>query len=130
MISSYLYTAGFKELEQNYAIESNQRAFRAILAQLKYNYLLNLDYAYWTDTHQFMHDNNKHFMDENLTVDLFNDNKIDVVILLSENKKLVWGKSYNLYKKQLSTIPPYLLSFLQRQLPQILINKNIINKEI
>lgn len=107
-ISRYLYTSGFKNLEISFAKESNQRAYEAMLSELKHIYLLNLDYAYWDETYDYINDQNKNYSDKNLIMDLFEDNNINYVLLVNKNQQIIWGKGYSLIDKKYIALPTFL----------------------
>ena len=124
LISRSLYSSSFANLEINYALDSNNRAYHSVLSELKHIHILNTDYAFWNDTYNYLMGTNPKYEADNLVKDLFTDNNIDYVLLLDKNKKFKWHKFFDRKISKLRNTPKTLKVFLQKNIDKILATNN------
>ncbi len=126
-VSEILFSSGFKDLEKTFSKESNNRVFNIIKGNLQYIYRMNVDYAFWDDTYQFVLNKNKTFKKELLVPALFTDNRLNYVILTNRRGQLIWGKQYSYKEKKLIEAPRELVRYVQDHGDMLINNRATLN---
>ncbi|MFA6170636.1 MAG: CHASE4 domain-containing protein [Candidatus Margulisiibacteriota bacterium] len=96
----------FLEAELNDAVSRTERiqgAFQAIeLETLEY---MLLDWSIWDDAYQFVVDRNKKFVEVNISDSTMGNLRLNALLFLDLNGKLVYGAGYDLVKKIRTPLP-------------------------
>ncbi len=129
-LSSVLSHKGVHEIEVNVAKENNQRVLNMIKTNLKYIYLLNLDNAYWDDMYNYILNPRQEFIEHNLANNLFEDNRINYVVLLDSKLNIKWHKGFSLAKKINIDVPGALLDYLKLNAARLIDKRDILNNLI
>jgi len=103
----------YEILEKKQVIEDIDRTQNAIHNMKNALVLLNMDWAGWDDTYQFMMDKNKKFIATNLVPITYENQKLNYILLFNTQGKFVIGKQYDATKKTLSPVSPELISYLE-----------------
>ncbi|MBM3493241.1 MAG: PAS domain S-box protein [Armatimonadetes bacterium] len=86
-----LVHTGFREAENEHAQRNVTRVVRAVEAMATDLDGSAQDWAYWDDTYAFARDRNRGYIASNLGADMFNTLKVDVLAILDNRGRLVWG---------------------------------------
>ncbi|MRR13980.1 PAS domain S-box protein, partial [archaeon] len=92
----FVILQSFIELDRHAAEENMERCNAALNREIK---LLNRfvhDWSAWDDTYNFTHDKNGEFIKENLTWEVFRDQKLNIIHIYDTRGRLIWGKTYDL----------------------------------
>lgn len=105
----------FLEAEQNDAINRTERiqgAFRAIeLDTIEY---MLLDWSLWDDSYQFVVNRNEKFIATNITETTFRNLRLNALIYLDLNGRVVYGVGYDQKNKEIGPLPAKLKEYCQQ----------------
>lgn len=120
--SESIFVSGFEKLERDLSADGANRVYHVSLSSLNYIYLQNLDTAYWDEAYKYMQGNNPDFLQKNFPSEFFVDNKLNYLIIINKDGKIVWSEGYNLKKKMTEAVDPNILSFFQENALSMLID--------
>lgn len=104
MAARLIVVSGFRDLENRKAIENNQRAMNTLNDEINNISEKVLDWAYWTDTYDFMIDRNQEYLDNNVyPISTFSNININLCLFINENGELING--FNTSLKEPREIP-------------------------
>jgi diguanylate cyclase (GGDEF)-like protein/PAS domain S-box-containing protein len=87
------------------------------------------DYAAWNDTYQFIEDGNQHYIDSNLTPEVFTLTKPNLLLYIHSSGRIVFGTGFNYHNQKYEPIPKEIQKRLQLQDP-LLQHKNPESKVV
>ena len=71
------------------------------------------DWAQWDDAYAFVSGNNPNFVKKDLPPNTFSRIDVNLIIIVNNNGKIMYGKAYNLKQTNITSLPKNLTS-LQR----------------
>lgn len=89
-----------------------ERSLRALNEQITEIDAKAWDYAAWDDTYSFMKTRNQNYLIDNYGDSTLNINKLNFVLLVDNNGKILFKKGYNLKTDQQSALPQGLLQLI------------------
>lgn len=114
VLTAYLTISGFIHLEKKVTIDNSDRVMRVLVANLERIYLPNSDYAYWDEMYQYVQNKNANFVQTNLAEDFFKTNKLNYVLILDNDGKIILSKGYDLTKNTETKIPAPIEDFFKK----------------
>lgn len=94
------------------ALESTVSSFKS---DMKHTYSISRDYAVWSETYQFVQNQNPGWADQNMGDDFFSRFDIDYVLVFNSSNQLVFGKGYNASSQRIEPVPASLANNLQER---------------
>ncbi|MEQ8175193.1 MAG: CHASE4 domain-containing protein [Syntrophomonadaceae bacterium] len=110
-------------LENKDVSENMERAVNAIEREHHSLEVIGADWATWDDAYRFIVDRNQEFIDANLVDSAFSTKKINLMIFIDTNGRLVYAKGFDLKSNSNAPVPESLVQKL-RQNPQLLRSDN------
>ena len=80
------------QLEKVVAIKDINKCIGTIYSELKHLAILNHDWAAWDNTHSFIQNKNKNYINSNLKINSLLDNKLNFIFFYNEKQNMIWGK--------------------------------------
>ena len=99
-ISKMVVYPGFVAIEEDFAVKNLNRAKDALARELYHLEILTRDWAYWTDTYDFIEDLNPKYIESCLNDDTFVTNNIQAIYYLDTQGKIVWHRICELPDEQ------------------------------
>lgn len=96
----------FAQLERQSLEDDLQRAINALNDVLVKQDVLNLDWAAWDDTYQFIQDRNETYIESNLLDQTFIDTQLNLMIFVNMDGDLVFGKQFDLDRQEALSVMP------------------------
>jgi class 3 adenylate cyclase/sensor domain CHASE-containing protein len=124
LASESIFVSGFEKLERDLATDSANRVYHVSLALLNYIYLQNMDSSYWDEAYNYMKGNNPDFIQKNFSSDFFVDNKINYLIVMNKDGKIVWSEGFDLKTRATQPVDQNILSFFQENGVSLLIDND------
>ncbi len=87
---------GFLALERVEAKEDMERCVHAFSREVEHLSLLCHDWAAWDDTYEFVVDGNQEYKDANLLAGTFVNAGLNMILVIDNDGKVVWGKIIDL----------------------------------
>lgn len=114
MVSQLILKQSFQQLE-NQQVERNLGRVNESLGDLLNNVRrVNLDWAHWDDTYQFIQDLNKNYIKANLSsTTTFTDTAVDMFLYFDKNGQYKRGNVYDPTKGQFIPLPEELKPYLK-----------------
>lgn len=84
----------FLELEREHVDANIQRVVRALDNETHHLNLLTRDWSMWDDTYQYVVDQNPEYETSNLVDSSFTTNQVNLIYLINNSGKTVWGKVF------------------------------------
>ncbi len=81
------------------------------------------DWAAWTDTYQFIENENQHYIDSSLAPEVFTLTKLNLILYLNSSGRIVFGTGFDYHNAKHKPIPEEIQKRLQLQDP-LLQHKN------
>jgi sensor domain CHASE-containing protein/signal transduction histidine kinase len=100
---------GFARLEEEDVQQNVERVSSTIRNDINTLDALELDWAAWDDTYEFIQDVNQDYIDSNLVDETFPNMRINFILYVNAEGDLVYGKGYDLQNKEPIPIPESLL---------------------
>lgn len=79
-------------LERKGAQKDVSRCEGALQREIEHLNLLTNDWAAWDDTYRFIQDRNEDYIESNLVIETFSDNRLDLIYFLNSRRETVWGE--------------------------------------
>lgn len=98
VILRYVVLDSFIRLEQDEAFKDIQRIEHAINREVHHLGLICHDWSSWDDMYEFVNDMNHEFINSTLIYNSFKANNCNLIVILDNSLKMVWGKIYDLDK--------------------------------
>jgi sensor domain CHASE-containing protein len=92
---------GFVTLEKDEANNDIIRVVEAIQREVHHLESLVHDWSAWNDTYDFIQNRNSDYIDDNLVLSSFTDNELNIIYLLDNQGKLIWGEIRDLESEEL-----------------------------
>jgi len=108
---------GFVMLEHDEAKKDIIRSVEAIQRETHHLDALCHDWAAWNDTYDFIQDRNSDYINSNLVLTSFTDNELNIIYLLDNKGKLVWGEIRDLKSEELIHLPEFSAAALTQTHP-------------
>jgi signal transduction histidine kinase len=99
-ISKVVIYPGFINIEEDFAVKNLNRAKDALTRELYHLEILTKDWAYWTDTYEFIEDLSPKYIESCLNDDTFVTNNIQAIYYLDTQGKIVWHRICELPDEQ------------------------------
>ncbi|MBF0413680.1 MAG: EAL domain-containing protein [Desulfamplus sp.] len=116
----------FEALEDkliNSDLNRSKNAISAIISNLD---ILVADWAFWDDTYFFLQGEKSDYIDINLPIETFINQKNNIIAVLNTKKEIVWGKYLPASEKELLPIPD---KFIEVITPLFKTSKDISDKD-
>ena len=105
-VAEVIFQDSFVTLENQQASRNVQRAVNALSIETSDLNVATQDWSNWDDTYKFAANGDQDYIDKNFMDNIFENGKINLIIVLNKNKQIVHGKAYDLNKHQEIPIPP------------------------
>ena len=99
-LQKFVILPGFTELEYAEAEKDMDRVTGAIKAEVQHLDTLCWDWSAWDDTYEFVVTRSRKYMESNLVLSTFADNRINLIYFLSNNRVVIWGEILDLKSKE------------------------------
>jgi len=109
--------AHFESVERKVMVEELQSVERAFEGSVEELSLVTRDWAQWDDTYNFMETGSEEYVKSNLVDATFKSLKVNMILYISVNGDIVWGKAYNLSAEREESLPETLLLHTKRDSP-------------
>ncbi len=109
-LSTLTIGRGFNRLEQTDAEENVQRVLNAFSDSIIQFRLIALDWSIWTDSYQFMRDNNAKYRNENLTADGLKRINVDLIAYIQRSGAIQYSGAVD--RGALKSLTPRLKQWL------------------
>ena len=93
MIHRHVLLPRFLELERQHINTNVQRVVRSLENELHHLSMLTNDWSAWDDTYKYIEDHNSEYESSNLTDSAFSINKVNLIYLLDNSGRAVWGRA-------------------------------------
>jgi len=117
----FILLDSFADLEHRYMEKDVERALNALRSDLAVLDGTALDWAAWDDTYAFAASRDSRFAEANLSDDVFSYLRLNVMVFLDTEGKLILGKAYGLQPGRTASFLDSLLERLSQQ-PEFLQN--------
>jgi diguanylate cyclase (GGDEF)-like protein len=97
----------FIDLEEAYIQDNLVRVIKAVSQELVHLNKLNVDWAHWDDTYEFMLTKAPDYITSNLTEDAASGLSLNFFYFIDNQGGIVWGQSINLQTKQEMSIDEF-----------------------
>jgi two-component sensor histidine kinase/sensor domain CHASE-containing protein len=124
LLSSFVLVRGFKHLEKIIVINNIDRVYNALNKSAKNLYKLNLDWAHWDDTYNFIQNVNKNYIKTNLTATTHQDTGLNTLLFYDKFGNLKYASYYDFATDKLAPTPKSILSYFKIH-KQLVLHKNI-----
>ncbi|OGM26014.1 hypothetical protein A2962_03625 [Candidatus Woesebacteria bacterium RIFCSPLOWO2_01_FULL_39_61] len=98
------------QIERNLARVSH--SLQQVISEVEF---LNRDWAQWDDAYQFVQDRNQRFIDVNLVDQTFSSARLNAIVFVDNEGRIVYEKGYDLGDNRTVLIPESLKSHINRQ---------------
>jgi len=95
----------FSRLEKQVVEKNVDRVMNALSDELNSLSTTASDYACWDDTHAFIADGNRGYIDSNLVDLTFIQLRLNLMLLIHSSGRVVFGKSFDLKKREAMSVP-------------------------
>jgi len=95
-IQRFIIYPSFLSLEQEEAIKDAMRVERAINREIHHLDSFVHDWSSWDDTYEFIETFSSDYINTNLSIATFTDNKLNLIYYCNKDGKVAWGKIYDL----------------------------------
>lgn len=119
--SESIFVSGSEKLEKDLARDSAHRVYHVSLSILNYMYLQNLDMAYWDEAYSYIQGKNPDFIQKNFLTDFYIDNKVNYLMLIDDQSKVVFSQGFDLNKKMEVPVEQEVLDFFKKNALEMLI---------
>ncbi len=93
VLSQTILLGGFRKLEEDDTRRNVGRALSALETEIKNLSSLNLDWASWDDSYQFIVERNTDYIKSNLNDETLAKQKLNLIMYLDSSGKIVFGKA-------------------------------------
>ena len=116
IVAELIFQNSFTTLENQQALRSVQRAVNALSIETSDLDRATQDWANWDDTYSFATNGNQDYIDKNFMDSIFENAKINLILVLDKNKQIVHGKAFDLNKDHEVPIPQELYKYLSEDI--------------
>ena len=95
LVQYFVIVPSFVKVERQQGLINLERITNAIDLELASLKMISWDYASWTDTYNFVQDQNQSYVDNNLTDETIENFGIQLLVILNEKNEFVWGKTFD-----------------------------------
>jgi diguanylate cyclase (GGDEF)-like protein len=95
LVQYFVIVPSFVKVERQQGLINLERITNAIDSELASLKMISWDYASWTDTYNFVQDQNQSYVDNNLTDETIENFGIQLLVILNEKNEFVWGKTFD-----------------------------------
>jgi signal transduction histidine kinase len=92
IVSRWSVLPSFVALERDEAAKDMKRCALALQREVHHLHLFAGDWAGWDDTYKFVLDGNGDYVDSNLSLETFTENRISLLCIVDVHGELVWGR--------------------------------------
>lgn len=93
------------QFERELAINELERFLKSFEKELVYLNRTCADYSWWDDTYEFVINKNETYKQINLLPQTYEENNINMILIINKMGEVVFGEWYNLDKKQKDKLP-------------------------
>ncbi len=108
---SYIELRSFAQLEEQLAMRNVQRVRNEIDSTVEMLAAFAADYASWDDTYAYMESRDPTYIQSNFVESTFADNRLNLVLLVAPDGKVVYGRAYDLEHETFVPLPESLRHF-------------------
>lgn len=91
-VQRFVIYPSFVELERNEAKKDIQRCVEALRREIYHLGIITDDWAAWNDTYHFVEHPNADYIESNLVVETFTDNRLNLIYFYNAIGQVVWGE--------------------------------------
>ena len=110
--SLFIVLDGFETLEADNVEQDLQRTRNTVLAELRSMESVNADWAFWTDTFDFMNGEYDEYVEANITADTLVNLETDVILFVDVSGDVLLGSAVDLESWEEIPVPEGLEAFL------------------
>src|SRR5262245_7131138 len=114
LVVSLISMAGFSTVESQDARQNVSRAQQALDDEISKLSTSVGDWAPWDDSYNFMLDQNRDFIDSNLSGDALANLKINLMVFVDNDHQIFYGVGYDLVQGQEAPLPEDLGVYLNQ----------------
>ncbi len=86
---------GFISLEQDEAVKNIQRVIAATDNEIEYLCSTCKDWSSWDDTYDFIQSADQKYIEANLQIDTFENNRLNLIYFCNDEGRVIWGEMRN-----------------------------------
>ncbi|KGK99178.1 hypothetical protein LI82_03880 [Methanococcoides methylutens] len=94
-VSQFIVKGSYIELEQQQALKDANGMRVLIESDLKSLGVLNVDYAIWDDSYEFIVSRDEEYAKSNLITETFESNRLDLLVYVDSSGEMVYGAMYD-----------------------------------
>jgi sensor domain CHASE-containing protein len=111
-LAQIILLGSFVKLEEKYARNDVKRALDALTNEISTLDLKASDWSNWDDTYEFINDVNQHYIRSNLGDDAFPLLRVNLILFINSNGRMVFGKAFDLHNNRGMPVPQSLLEHI------------------
>ena len=108
----FILLPSFTRIERNDTRLNVERVLRILAAEHENLRTLVHDWSAWDDTYKFVQDKNLEYLKSNIQDSTFKDIKINLLLILDQAGKTVYGRGYDAKTKKQVPVPPGLTKYM------------------
>lgn len=117
ILSQTVMLGSFRKLEEDDTRQNVGRARSALSTEVKNLSSLNLDWASWDDSYQFIKDRNREYIKSNLNLETLAKQRLNLIIYLDSGGRIVFGKGLDHRAMKEAPLPKGVLPHITPQSP-------------
>jgi|GEM_PF-442806 len=117
VFSSMVILSSYSDLERQYTAKDLQQAVTRVDDETSTLSALVSDWGPWDDAYNFVQGNKADFVATNLAPDTFNNLRLNVILIIDKNGKIIYSGAYNLSSRTVAPVPPDLVARLTLENP-------------
>ncbi|HEX5691655.1 MAG TPA: CHASE4 domain-containing protein, partial [Roseiflexaceae bacterium] len=104
----FLLLDSYLSIEEQDVRNNTERALNALADELSALSRTAGDYAAWDDTYDFMQSGDPSYVEINYLDETFQRNRLSLVLIIDPDKRLVFGKAFDLHANRTTPVPEQL----------------------
>jgi|WetSurMetagenome_2_1015567.scaffolds.fasta_scaffold00450_17 PAS domain S-box-containing protein len=117
VFSSIVILSNYSDLEQQYTAKDLQQAVTRVEDETNTLSAIVSDWGPWDDDYNFVQGNKPDFVITNLVPDTFNNLRVNVILIIDKNGRVVYSGAYNFSDNMMVPVPEDLISQLGPENP-------------
>jgi signal transduction histidine kinase len=126
--AEFLVLSQFQKLEEDRAYQNIDRVIGALNERISALNDFTSDWSAWDDTYEFVINNNQKYIQSNLDPFSYTSTKINLMIFVNNENKIVHSMSYDFIKQQITTVPDELVKHIKNGDPLLTHNGDLNHK--
>lgn len=113
LASEYIVGAGFDEIETHYGKRNLERAAKLVQSEVNGINNLVVDWATWDETYEFVVDRNEEYIEENIIIETFLEQKLNFIGVFDHEGEPVYALGADLESEEIAPPPEGLLAKME-----------------